>query len=348
MPGKLWSTLCSLKLAIVLASAATLTTMAGSLLIPFRPAVFASMDRMVFGDWLRQVGLQSFSSTWWVFVAICLLFLLGINTFCCFCDWLRQIRGRWRKGGEYLIHLGFVLVVIAFVIGSLGGFRSEGNRLREGQTIAIPGGDGLFLRLDHFEPLFSAEGQFLDMINELTLLSGDNEIVRQTVRINHPLIAEGLVILPASFGREATGFRMNVKPGQEVALSPGRTVDMGEGRRMRVLDFYPHARRDRRGRAVPQGEELGDPAFALELITDNQIIWRGWYFLRQGLPPQLRNAGVDMRPLAPLYAPYTILTINRDPGAPLALAGCLAMGVGVFFALFSYYAKRRRKDRPQV
>ncbi len=86
----------------------------------------------------------------------------------------------------------------------------------------------------------------------------------------------------------------------------------------------------------------------MSLESGRQTAWRGWYFLRRGLPSPLSRADVRLRPLSPVFEPYSILTINSDPGAPLALAGCISMIVGVVFAFFSYYAKRRRKDRPQV
>lgn len=46
--------------------------------------------------------------------------------------------------------------------------------------------------------------------------------------------------------------------------------------------------------------------------------------------------------------PYSILTINYDPGAKLAFAGSIAMGGGVLVTLFSFYRKCARGDRPDV
>jgi len=48
------------------------------------------------------------------------------------------------------------------------------------------------------------------------------------------------------------------------------------------------------------------------------------------------------------YLPYSILTINYDPGANLALTGGIAMGCGVVLTLFSFYRKRTRGDRPDI
>ncbi len=175
--NRLWKLLCSLKLAIVLASAATLVVMAGSLVIPGNPQVFSAMDKATFGAWLAEVAVNAPALTWWLPVAALLLFLLWLNTLCCFVDWVAAFGRRWRKSGEYLIHLGFVLILFAYLWGSMAGFRSEGTRVMVGQTVplALP---GMYLRLEAFEPVYSRSGRPVDMINSLVLLEGDRVVAR--------------------------------------------------------------------------------------------------------------------------------------------------------------------------
>jgi len=348
MVRTLWSFFCSLKVAIVLASAATLTAMAGSLLIPSRTDVFGSMDRMPLGKWLSGVAMENFSSTWWVFVTLFLLALLGINTVCCFIDWIFQFRNRWRKSGEYMIHLGFVLIVTGYAVGSISGFRTEGHQLAVGETIPVPHRDGLYLRLDGFEPRFDEDGGFLDMVNDLALLKADREIVRETVRINHPLQAEGLLVLATSFGREPVGFRFASADRKQLVLKENTSISLDDDLQLTVGRFLPDAVLSGRGNIVPRSSEIGNPAFEIALSEGSRIMWNGWYFLRRGLPAPLSGLGVQLQPLEPVFEHYSVLTINSDPGVPLALAGSLSMSIGVLFAFFSYYAKRRRRDRPQV
>lgn len=255
MQSKVWTFLCSLKLAIVLASSATLIVMAGSLLIPGNPEFFAVMDRMSLSTWLSQIAARSPLLTLWVPLAGLLLFLLFLNTLCCFIDWALAIHSRWRKSGEYLIHLGFILLVVAYLWGGLAGFRSEGNRLFVGQTmpLKLP---GMYLRLEAFQPIMGPAGRPMNMLNSLVLLKGDNEVARAEVRINHPLTWRGLVILPASYGRSFVGYRpavtggstaepiyrtysvltTNYDPGAGLALAGG--VAMGSGVLLALVSFY--------------------------------------------------------------------------------------------------------------
>ena len=125
MLQRIWNLLCSLKLAIYLASAATLLLMAGSLLVPFNQQVFGNMDQVPFGEWLSKTALPHLSLTWWFWLASLIMILFGLNTLCCFIDWLLHIRSRWRKCGEYMLHLGIVLVLFAYLWGSGAGWRNS-------------------------------------------------------------------------------------------------------------------------------------------------------------------------------------------------------------------------------
>lgn len=254
LSSNLWKLLCSLKLTIVLASTVTLLTIGGSLLLPFNPAVFAGLDSMPLGQWLDDTVGRVPAMTWWIPLGGILVCLLGVNTLCCFIDWLCHFRSRWRKCGEYLIHLGFVLLLAAYLWGSQAGFRSENNGLLIGQSRPIPQ-LGLRLKLEDFTPVLAPSGRPLEMLNTLALYKGDLLVKRVQTRSNHPLIWKGLLVIPASYGQTMRGGR---------------------------------------------------------------------------------------------YLPYSILTINYDPGANLAFVGSIAMGCGVILTLFSFYRKRTRGERPDI
>lgn len=252
--NKIWKFLCSLKLSIVLASAVTLMAIGGSVLMPFNPRVFGSLDSMPLGLWLSQVATRQPGLTWWIPVGGILVTLLAVNTLCCFIDWLRFIKSRWRKCGEYLIHIGFVLILVAFLWGSKAGFRSEQNGLLVGQSKPLPQ-LGVTLKLEAFKPVLAPSGRPLEMLNTLALYKEDQLLKRVQTRSNHPLIWNGLVVIPSSYGQTMRGGR---------------------------------------------------------------------------------------------HLPYSILTINYDPGTNLAFAGSIAMGCGVLLTLASFYRKRTRGDRPDI
>jgi len=252
--SKAWKLFCSLKLTIVLASITTLLAIGGSLLIPFNQKIFGGLDSTPLGLWLENGLSTAPAMTWWIAVAGILVSLLAINTLCCFIDWCFYLHARWRKCGEYVIHLGFVLIIIAFWWGSHLGFRSENNAMIVGQSKLLPE-LGVSLKLEAFKPLPAPSGRPMEMLNTLALYQGYELIERVETRSNHPLLWKGLVVIPMSYGQTIRG-------GQ--------------------------------------------------------------------------------------YVPYSILTINYDPGAKLAFTGSLLIGCGVALTLFSFYRKRARGDRPDI
>ena len=346
--SKLWALGCSLKLAIALASAAALLIMGGSLIMHFNPAIFAGMEEEIMGRWLPEAWSRAPLLVIWVPLSGLCVLLLAINTLCCLLDWLSRFRARWRKTGEYLIHTGFILLAIAYLWGNIGGFRSGPHRIAPGESMAVPDMPGYLLQLEEFAPQLGPGGRPLDMINKLVLWKNNQQVAQKTVRINHPLIYDGLVILPASYGQEVQGFRFHLPGRGYIDLTPGSRLQVSEGLLLVVDKFLPDARQDRQGRVMPGGTRLNNPAVQLSLFVASGPVWQGWYFLRRPVPDRLKNAGIYLRPVEPVLTTFSLLTINRDPGDTTALAGGLCLSLGVLFALFSFYRKRAAGDRPEV
>lgn len=345
---KLWALGCSLKLAIYLASMATLLIMGGSLVMHFNPRIFAGMEQEIMGIWLPWAWDKAPHLTWWVPLSGLCVVLFAANTLCCLIDWLCKIKVRWRKTGEYLIHAGFILLTIAYLWGNAAGFRSGPHKFSPGERQAIPMMSGYELQLDKFTPELEPSGRPLDMISDVSLFKDDEQVAQATVRINHPLIHDGLVILPASYGQELYGFRFNLVGHGPVNLTSGSSVPLSPTVSMKVHRLLPDARRSNRGQVTQAGSRLNNPAMQLSLVSNGVTTWTGWYFLR-GMPPQeLRDAGVILRPTEPLFRTFSLLTINRDPGDKIALLGSIFISIGVIFAFFSFYRKRAQGDRPEV
>ena len=345
---RIWNFLCSLKLAIVLASLVTLIMGAGSTIMPAHPEIFGVLDRMTIADWYARIGSAHPELTWWLPLTGILLIFFGINTLCCFCDWLFRLRSRWRKTGEYLIHLGFVLLLVAYLWGAWQGRRTEGLSLPPGKAVPLPAPAGYALRLEDFRTVPGPGGRPLDMISELSLLHGEEVVSRETIRTNHPLIHRGLVVVPLSFTREPTGFRFLWPERGLIELSPGVSMELPGQERLKVLEFVPHVMRRSDGRISRISNQLRNPAFLLEMSEAGKAQWRGWYVLREGLPGELAGRGLSLRPVGPLEQTLSVVTANYDPGAGMALAGGISLTAGAIFAFFSYYRKRRRHERPEV
>jgi cytochrome c biogenesis protein len=337
-----------LKLAIALASAATLLIMGGSLVMHYNPAIFTGMEQEIMGQWLPQAWSRAPLLVFWVPLSGLCILLFALNTLCCLIDWLTMLRVRWRKTGEYLVHAGFVLLTVAYLWGNLSGFRSGPHRLAPGDRMSIPNMPGYLLQLEEFTPQIEPGGRPLDMINKLALWKNGRQVLQKTIRINHPLIYDGLVILPSSYGQDIQGFRFHIPGTGFVDLAPGSRLPISSDLTLVVHRFLADARQDRQGRVMEIGSRLNNPALQLSLLGPSGTIWQGWYFLRRQLPEGMVKAGIHLRPVEPVLTTFSLLTINRDPGDKMALTGGFCITVGVIFAFFSFYRKRRISDRPEI
>lgn len=347
-PQRLWAFCCSLKLAIVLASLATVLVMGGSLLMHFNPGVFGGIDREIMGLWLPGAWKQAPLLTAWVPLSGLCLILLAINTLCCLIDWIGTITSRWRKTGEYLIHTGFILLVIAYAWGNHSGFRSGPHPLFPGDRLDIPDMPGYALQLNDFAPRFSPQGQPMDLVNRVSLWREGQRITQAEIRFNHPLLHDGLVILPTSLGQSLTGFRFHLPSRGFVDLTAGSRITLDNGTALTVHKLFADARQTAGGAVIQASDQLGNPAMLVALQSSSGQSWQGWYFLRERLPAAMSEAGAFLRPSEPVFRTYSLITVNRDPAARVALAGSLCLSIGVVLAFFSFYRKRSRGDRPEV
>ncbi len=342
---RIWKYCCSLKIAIYLASLATFLLMGGSLLFPGNPQLFGTLDQLPLGTWLSEIASSRPENTWWFYSFIFTMGLLLVNTICCFCDWLLNIHHRWRKTGEYLIHLGIILLLIGFSWGAYSGWRHIALPCNVGELTPLPNWPGHYLAVDEFKPILTERGQPTDMISNVRILSGDQQILAAVVRINQPLLADGLVITPASFGRTATGFSFIIA-GKRFDLKAGDQIQPSTGSHLQVLRFLADVQYDETGRMIYRNDRVGSPAMELKITLPGNKSWQGWYFLTQ--PPPIPLQSLQIRPLQPVYTNYSSLTINYDPGAKLSAAGGILTAAGCLIALFSFYRKRNRQDRPEI
>ena len=183
-----------------------MTIIIGSVRMPGNAELFSQLDTLVLGAWLEGPGASEIVLSWWVYAVCVILILFGVNTLCCFIDWLLHIRSRWRKSGEYLLHLGFCLVLVAYIWGSFLGTRDIRIAIPQGATRPLPAMPGYYLKLDSFTPRIDDSGRPLDFPQQLSLLHGDEIITSQQVRLNHPLVWKDLVVIPASYRQDASGF----------------------------------------------------------------------------------------------------------------------------------------------
>jgi len=98
--------------------------------------------------WLTRAPV---AETWWLWVTVAILALLALNTVLCS---IESLRAKWQRGSflariaPQVMHLGFLLIVLAHLVSAYGGFK-EGGPLPEGGSFFFPDGSRVeIIRLD--------------------------------------------------------------------------------------------------------------------------------------------------------------------------------------------------------
>ena len=93
----LWEFLNSLKLTVYLILAITALTMFGSMVLYVHPEIFGGMDQDLLFHWLTTKGLSSPVYTWWLYLLVVLVVLLGVNTMVCTIERLPLVIKRYKN-----------------------------------------------------------------------------------------------------------------------------------------------------------------------------------------------------------------------------------------------------------
>lgn len=91
-----WEFLNSLKLTVYLILGIVAVTMLGSFVLYFNPRIFGDMDQTLLFRWLYFKGPAFPGLTWWLYVLVAMVALLGFNTLVCTIERLPALIKRYR------------------------------------------------------------------------------------------------------------------------------------------------------------------------------------------------------------------------------------------------------------
>ncbi len=339
----LWQLFVSTRLTIVLSFLIVADVLIGTFLLSAYTDAFGAINLGVFFFWLFDTGIKNIGLSWWLFLLIALMTLLMLNTVVCLIDSLAAIVARRRKGYviarrllSQAVHLGFVIVLVGYLLSSATGFRTTDNRLDEGASVAMPGAQGLSLRLNRIDVAYSKYGGMERMDAALSLLSGNRVIKEQIVRLNEPLLYRGNAVYIKHHGETPRGIELRVS-GNGVSdtvrvMFRSRRGSRFRGYRIVPGRLIPDFILDNAGKASSASREFRNPALELKVFKGNTEWARGWAFLKFPNRRALAFDGYELFFSGIDFLPYAVLTINKDPGAVIALAGALLF-MGALIAL---------------
>ncbi len=245
-------------------------------------------------------------------------------------------RGRMSRLGVYITHLSILIILLGALIGSLFGFKGFVD-IPEGQTIdriftrqrqgMMPKTLGFKVRCDDFRITYydmnTQERLVKEYISTLTFLEDGKEVMRKKVRVNHPILFNGLRFYQSSYGSipQVTLTVENENQGENFSLiaHEGERVRVpGSEAFFEILKYYP------------QIHDFGE-GIAMALFKPMAMPQRFWLLkVRPKLVDgyQLTLKGVTQRE-------YTELQVTKDPGVWIVWAGCILLVWGLMVAFFS-------------
>lgn len=329
---RIWNFFSSVYLTVILAILICMDAAWGSIVSMKNPGLFRAFDQEVLFPLLASLGAGYLHLTLWVYVLIALTALFAVNTFVCTVDRVYaavKARRPWPSLYPQLVHIGFLIALLGHLAGSVLGFRSYGHVVFKGDAVAVPGAEGLSLRLDDTETRVSAGGELEAIRTSVTLLDAKGgEIEKAVVGLNSPLIYRGIAFYHFDQGESPSALVLSVD-GSEVTAELEGAFSAPDGTAFMLGEIYPDFAIGEDGKAHTRSGEFVNPH--IEIINGAERA-----YLPIGAPGKAVTAGGHSIALADyVYSPYVIFTINKDPGIGFIIAGSTVLVAGMLLLLFS-------------
>jgi hypothetical protein len=211
----------SLRAAKYILAGSTVTLFTGSIYYNISNEIFIPLNRMGMFRWMSTYGFENPLYTWWFFLFVVLMVVLGLNTLFCTLDRLVKIIGRFKdirkfKTKLYLLaphimHFSFMVLMIGYFSLYAFGINTYDNILRKGIPSLLPGTDvKIELKEHRFTPYNSDTNAILKgkyLAAEFDLLFSDNESeVIKTAGCNAPCYYRGYSIHVAEFNPKSARY----------------------------------------------------------------------------------------------------------------------------------------------
>ena len=240
-------------------------------------------------------------------------------------------RGRFRPLGPYVVHLALLVILAGALMGRFLGV--EGRlTLMEGETAQDFTAEGKELpldfqaHLDRFQVFFYPDGTPQEFRSDLTFTKPGRPPEQAVCRVNHPVSFGDYAFYQASYGSVP---RLEVKQGensQVIEAPEGQTVEIPGGQaRFRVLEYQPDLVMPMEG----QERHLG-PAARL-------AYWEGgahprFIVLLQNHPGLADQQTGPYRFSLQGAKYFSVLEVKRDPGVWWVYTGFLLLLPGFYLA----------------
>jgi cytochrome c biogenesis protein len=253
-------------------------------------------------------------------------------------------KGRFSRLGVYITHSSLLIILIGGLIGSQFGFKGFVNIL-EGETVdqiyergengEIPRPLSFSVRCDDFNityyDLKRPEKHVKEYTSQLTILENGKEVLKETIRVNHPLHYKGLAFYQANYGTiddVSLGIQWkNQKEKTFFKALQGTILPVPNSNAfIRVLQY------------APQVHNFGE-GVQVALFKPNQEPQPFWLLKNFPKLDEKRGDEFILTFEGMTSKEYTGLQVTRDPGVWIVWIGC---GLMIFGLVVSFFFSHQR------
>ena len=248
-------------------------------------------------------------------------------------------RNRFSTLFTLVAHLGLLILVLGFVVGSFWGFRDNSFVLAEGSLRDVGHNTNLSLELKSFEDDYWPDGSPKDYRSQVVLYSGQQEVKQALVRVNYPLVFQGISFYQSGFGPAP---RIRVTDGQtQIYDQPIPLLDVVQGQDY-LYRYAGEFRLADSGTAVQvvgsalsgQDSLIGEDQVAI-LVQESGTSQYATGLLDKGAP--LEVGGLQFTFVG--QQQYSVFQVSHRPGIELIWIACALFVVGV--AVVFYFPHRQ-------
>ena len=214
----------SLRTASWLLAAQVVLFLAGAFHMPAMKA-YSSMNSMPLLVWMLRAPP---SATWWLWASVAVMALLVLNTICCSVDSIiRKQKGRhWLLvASPQIIHLGFMLMLLAHLLSASGGFKAR-VMAGQGQSFNLPDGQGMKVMKVLME--LSPRGMPLNYYADARFYDRNGQLVGEhRIAPNKPAFFSGMGFYVKEVRGNTALLEVTRDPGTLPALAGGALFSLG-------------------------------------------------------------------------------------------------------------------------
>ena len=271
-------------------------------------------------------------------------------------------KGKYSRLGVYITHTSVLIIFVGALIGSFWGYKGyvqiiEGGSIDHVDLINKPllrsFGDTVPLdfrvRCDKFElKLYEGSSMPSDYLSTLTVIDGEKEVAKKTIRVNDPLQYKGIRFFQSSYGVTPEMATMTIRAmGKGAGLNvhdynikKGERVKLDDNLYMAMTEMAPDVAIGPDNQLVAQSDQFkGSGAAVLQFSNEAGEPVDQAVILNQAPESQPQKIPYKFAIMNYRGPYYTGLQVTYDPGVWVVWFGCTVMVLGILIAFFTYHKR---------